>query len=309
MSASNASHARALHHLLLRQVERVAAERGVQPELHRAVAESLCVDDAPDGFEIAWRAEGATQRRSLDHDAFTLFHRGDGADADQRSAHLASRNERRAHELALGVLGLAPIEATRVRRAPVRALLLSPRALLLPAAVIVAGGVPGIALAAALLIWGIVDQVPRVGALLAVLPLATLAYADLPRTALAGGAAYALFQMLDPDPRLRWARVLALGAAIGFAAWLTPRWLPPATAVPWIVPALATAVVAFGWRFRLAIHHRVLPLALPWVALGLGWDDRPREALAVLGVSLCASAALTLEAPWARHRRERRRRK
>ena len=75
---------------------------------------------------------------------------------------------------------------------------------------------------AALLVWSIVDGVPRVGPLLAVLPLTTLAYAGLPRAAILGGSVYALFQLLDPDPRLRWPRVAALAAAVGFAAWLTP---------------------------------------------------------------------------------------
>ncbi len=307
MSPSASPETLALHHLLLRELERVVAERGVKPTLHRTVAESLGVAETDDGarYEVTWQIDGASASHCMDRQTFALFHPGDDARTGGRAAHLASRNERRARELVLLLLGLEPVEATRARPKPLGALLLSPRALVLPAAVIAAGGVPGIVLGAALAIWAIVDRVPRVGALLAVLPLTTLAYADLPHTALIGGITYALLEALDPDPRLRWARVLVLAAAIAFAAWLTPAWVPPAAALPWIAPAVGIATAAFLWRWRLGTYHHALPLVLPWLALGLAWDGRPREAAAILTVSLLASAALTLASPWTRRRRMR----
>ncbi|MBK7971797.1 MAG: hypothetical protein IPK07_00295 [Deltaproteobacteria bacterium] len=297
--------ARALHYLVLRHLADVAAARGVEPALHREVAESLEVTAAEGGFWLTWSAAGESGERWVERGDFALFRPGDGARA--ATSYSSSVNERRAENLALALLGLAAIEAERERSLPVRAVLTSPLALVLPAAVIAAGGVNGIALAAALLVWSIVDGVPRVGPLLAVLPLTTLAYAGLPRAAILGGSVYALFQLLDPDPRLRWPRVAALAAAVGFAAWLTPSAGLPVEGGAWLLPIALGAPVAFALRWSLGSHARTLPLVLPFAALGLAWDGRPREALAVLAVSVVSSAALALKAPVVRLRRARRR--
>ena len=72
-------------------------------------------------------------------------------------------------------------------------------------------------------------------------------------------------------------------------------------------PIALGAPVAFALRWSLGSHARTLPLVLPFAALGLAWDGRPREALAVLAVSVVSSAALALKAPVVRLRRARRR--
>ncbi len=296
--------ARALRDLLLRQLFHTGRDGAADDELHREVARTLAVEPSPAGFEISCIRRGVDAVIEVAESDFTFFARADVDGTSDTAA--ASRNERHAHRLALELLEIdAARPEQRERRRSMRALPARAGALVLPAAWIAAGGVAAIAPAILALAWGALDAVPRLGPLLAALPIASLAYAGAPRAAIAGGLVYTLFQALDPDPRLRLARVTALAAALGFALWLTPSWAVADVATPYRGAAIAAAAVAFALRWPLGVHRGSIALVLPFLGAGLVWDGRGREALAVLAVSLASTALVAATPVWVRWRRRR----
>ncbi|MEZ5665908.1 MAG: hypothetical protein R3F55_00410 [Alphaproteobacteria bacterium] len=286
---------KALRFLLLRHLWLRRHEAG--PARQRAVARSLTVTRAGDGFVAQWR-DGAQQRRlEIAASEVALYRRGDeygaggAAGGDRINAALGAR-------FAALALGLPEQSAPPAARAGARWAAADLAAalpclgvalwLLVTAAAVFWPLAAMLALWAAAGVWRPWGGLAAAGATLLVPLLAVM-----PFTGLLGGLGLAAATVLDPDPRLRPARVvLALAAAAWSASQI--RGVPGDGIVAVAALAGGAALVAIGSLFGSALGPVLV--ALPAVAAGLVLDGAgilawlaPLAATG-LGAALCALA-------------------
>jgi hypothetical protein len=278
-----------LRYLLLRHLKKL--ERQVPRDLFLEVTRSLHVAVDRHSYVVTWQARGERHEKTFARTAFNFYRRGDtAAEARDAAEDLATENDSLAAAFAREALGSAPASAAPsgeplepyAGAAFVEALVLA----------LAVAGFGGLGLAGALGVAALVlVEIGHGGRLRSAAVFLLLAVWGPPFAAALGAGAYALLQFLDPDSTRRRLRV-----AVSLLATLLALARAASPALGWsLLPVALLAALLAASRSLLGSHHRAVPLALPFYALGLRLDGSVAgciSTLAVVGGGTLAAAYL-----------------
>ena len=264
----------ALRYLLLRHLRRY--RDAVPAARYLEVTRSLTVSRAGDDWCLDWRDGGSARSARIAVSEFTFYRRGDNRPETRAvDDSVLTPNNPRAARFAAEAFGAQAPPAAAPEPLEGRPGL----AWLEDGAFALALALGGQArLAVVVLLLAAAERHSRLWCAAALPPAALLAPAA-PVAALA--AVYAALQWLDPNRTARRARI-ALAAAATLVAVL--RLTHIGDGGPLVIAAVTVAAIAvFVVQSVQRIHFRALPLAWPWLCVGLAMGGAPGAAWLGLG--------------------------